>query len=90
MKAWARLGDTGSHSGSNIGAITGSAAKTKCEDKLVARVGDAYTCPAHGAQTIVGPGSTTYLVEDHPLARNGDATSCGAVLIATAVKTFDT
>jgi uncharacterized Zn-binding protein involved in type VI secretion len=90
LKAWALLGDTGSHSGLHIGTITGSATKTYCEDKLVARVGDAYTCPTHGAQTIVGPGSTNYEIEDQPLARTGDTTSCGAIITGSAVKTFDT
>lgn len=90
MKAWALLGDHGSHAGLHIGTVTGAALKVQAEGKRVARVGDAYMCPTHGAQTIVGPGSTTYVVEDHPLARTGDATSCGAIITGSCVKTFDT
>lgn len=91
MKAWALLGDHGAHAGLHIGTITTAAAGTKCEDKFVARVGDSYACPLHTMpQTIVGPGSTTYEIEDRALARTGDLTSCGAVLTGSAVKTFDT
>lgn len=83
-KAWARLGDAGTHGG----AITTSALKTRAEGRLVARQGDTYNCPTHGPNLIVG-GSSVYRVEGHPLARHGDHTACGATLIATTTRTFD-
>ena len=85
MKAWARLGDAGTHGG----AIVSSAVNTRCEGELVARVGDMYACPTHGLNAITGPGSTRYRIEGQMLARHGDATACGATIIASATRTFD-
>jgi uncharacterized Zn-binding protein involved in type VI secretion len=48
---------------------------------LIARKGDTYSCPLHGPNPIVG-GSGKWQCEGAPIARHGDATACGATLIA--------
>ena len=85
MKAWARFGDAGSHGGT----ITTAATDVRCEGVHVARVGDTYACPTHGPNPIVGPGSAKYRIEGAMLARHGDATACGATIVASAIRTFD-
>jgi len=86
MKAWARLGDTGTHGGN----ITTAARAVRAEGQFVARAGDIYTCPIHGPNPILpGVDSVTYRIEGAMLARHGDLTQCGASIIASAVKTFD-
>jgi len=71
-----RLGDTSDHGG----AVVTSAAKTYYNDKLVARKGDLFDCPLHGINPIT-EGSAQQIVEDSPVAREGDHTACGAALI---------
>lgn len=84
MPMIARLGDTSTHGG----AITTSAAKTKCEGALIARKGDILSCPIHGPNPIVGH-SSKFKVEGQFVARHGDATACGATLISGATKSSD-
>jgi uncharacterized Zn-binding protein involved in type VI secretion len=79
----ARLGDTSSHGGT----ITTSAARTKVEGHLVARVGDTLNCPIHGPNAIT-TGSPKFSVEGALVARSGSVTVCGAVIIGGAAKTF--
>lgn len=76
-----RLGDTGSHGGS----VITSASKWTCEGQLIARKGDIYACPIHGANPIAS-GSNKYVCEGEPIARHGDVTGCGASLISGASK----
>jgi uncharacterized Zn-binding protein involved in type VI secretion len=79
----ARLGDTSSHGG----AITTSAAKTKVEGQLVARVTDTLDCPIHGPNPIL-TGSPAYAAEGQAVARSGSVTQCGAVITGGATKTL--
>ncbi len=76
-----RLGDTSSHGG----AVISSAAKWRCEGALIARKGDAFSCPLHGVVAIVS-GSGRWTCEGAEIARQGDTTACGASLISGAAK----
>jgi uncharacterized Zn-binding protein involved in type VI secretion len=53
----------------------------------VARVGDRVSCP-HGACKIVS-GDETLLIDNQPIARDGDFVACGARLMATQQDTLD-
>ena len=86
MPAVARLGDTGSGCGGS-GVITGSASKTTVDGKLVARVGDQYTCSLHLVQSIT-TGSSKYICEGAVTAVVGSSTSCGAIIDSGASDTF--
>jgi len=81
MPKVARLGDTSTHGGS----VVSSAAKYHFEGILAARKGDLFACPIHGLQSIAA-GSPKYNCEGQPIARHGDPITCGASLIASAVK----
>lgn len=74
------LGDQTSHGGVVIEASGSSASG----DIRIARVGDKVTCPKrnHGTCVIV-TGDPTVIVDGKPVARDGDKTACGAVLIAS-------
>lgn len=56
-------------------------------DKGIARVGDLVMCPVHG-RTVIDTGDDDYEVGDQPAAREGDRTSCGALLIAGQSTTY--
>lgn len=45
----------------------------------IARLGDKHLCPAHGPNPIVEGGATT--INGRPVARVGDKTACGAVIV---------
>lgn len=77
-----RLGDTSTHGG----FVITSASKSYAEGALIARIGDTLLCPIHGPSSIV-EGSPNSLCEGSQIARQGDATDCGAALISGAVKT---
>ena len=77
-----RKGDTSDHGGE----VTGSSADFKAEGKFVARVGDAFSCPIHGATTIA-EGSSKLLNNGKKVARHGHKTACGASLVSSATKT---
>lgn len=74
------LGDRTSHGGTVVEA-SGSSATGEVK---IARVGDKVTCPqkGHGTCAIVS-GDPTVIVDGQPVARDGDKTACGAVLIAS-------
>ena len=74
------LGDSTSHGGKVIEASGSSASG----DVRIARIGDKVTCPkkGHGTCAIV-TGDATVIVDGKPVARDGDKTACGAVLIAS-------
>ncbi|WP_124950406.1 PAAR domain-containing protein [Sulfuriferula thiophila] len=74
------LGDKTSHGGTVIEASGNSASG----DVRIARIGDKVTCPkkGHGTCAIVS-GDPTIIVDGKPVARDGDKTACGAVLIAS-------
>lgn len=73
----ARIGDKGSHGGE---IITGSPNWT-CNHSPIARVGDTYACPIHGANPIV-TGSPDWKCNGSPIARVGSETQCGAMIIS--------
>jgi uncharacterized Zn-binding protein involved in type VI secretion len=79
-----RLGDKISHGGSVVEASQHS----DIEGVGIARMGDKVSCSMHGTATIVS-GDTTLIVDGKPAARDGDKTSCGAVLIAGQQSTID-
>jgi uncharacterized Zn-binding protein involved in type VI secretion len=81
-----RLGDKTSHGGTVIEASP----HTSSGGANVARMGDKVSCPlrGHGVNPIVG-GDPTLIVDGKPVARNGDKTACGAVLIASGQATTD-
>lgn len=70
-----RIGDTGSHGGS----VTTGSSDTFANGLAVARVGDTYNCPIHGANAIA-TGSPDTTANGHSVARVGDTTTCGATL----------
>ena len=73
-------GTNGSHSGGYIGNVTSASSDITVPNGTVARIGDPYYCPEHGDQTLSGPGSTIAICNGQPLAINGTAASCGAIL----------
>jgi uncharacterized Zn-binding protein involved in type VI secretion len=83
--AFIRLGDSTSHGGTVIeaSAFTGSG------NIAIARVGDKVSCPirGHGTTSIVS-GDPTVIIDGQPVARDGDQTGCGAVLIASQQSSY--
>ena len=79
-KPFIRLGDKTSHGGSVIEA----SGQTDSGNIKVARVGDKVSCPirGHGTCPIVS-GDFALIVDGKAVAREGDKTSCGAVLISS-------
>ena len=84
MPAIARIGDAGSHGG----VIITGASRTLCEGAQIARQGDLYGCPIHGANPIVS-WSGKLRVEGAAAARFGDLTACGAIITSGASRTLD-
>ena len=78
------LGDATSHGGTVIEA----SANSSSGDVRIARVGDKVTCPkkGHGTCAIV-TGDASIIIDGQMVARDGDKTACGAVLIASQGKT---
>lgn len=70
-----RIGDPGSHGGS----VTTGSPDTFTNGLAVARVGDTYNCPIHGANPIT-TGSPDTTANGLAVARVGDITACGATL----------
>lgn len=81
-----RLGDTTSHGGT----VAEASAVTDSFGIRVARIGDKVPCPipGHGSPPII-TGDTTLIVDGSPVARAGDVTGCGAVLIPSQQPTRD-
>ena len=81
-----RLGDSTSHGGKVIEASM----QTDSLQMSLARVGDKVSCPipGHGVCPIMS-GDMTFIVDGKAVARAGDKTSCGAVLIPTQQATID-
>jgi uncharacterized Zn-binding protein involved in type VI secretion len=77
------VGDITDHGGSVI-----SGAKTFFIDNVaVAHIGCEVLCPLHGA-TRIATGQNHFVVEGHPVAIEGDLTSCGARLISQQQSCF--
>jgi uncharacterized Zn-binding protein involved in type VI secretion len=79
-----RFGDKISHGGSVIEASPHS----DIDGVGIARMGDKANCSKHGTVTIAS-GDSTLIIDGRPAARDGDKTSCGAVLIAGQQSTID-
>ncbi|AQR68823.1 MULTISPECIES: PAAR domain-containing protein [Janthinobacterium] len=81
-----RLGDKTSHGGTVLEA----SAVSDSGGIGMARVGDKVACPlpGHGVCPIVS-GDSSFIVDGKPVARHGDKTSCGALLIASQQATID-
>lgn len=79
-QAFIVLGDRTSHGGTVIEA----SGHTSTGDLAVARLGDKVSCPkkGHGTCPIIS-GDPTVIIDGKPVARAGDKTACGAVLIAS-------
>ncbi|WP_081628557.1 PAAR domain-containing protein [Novispirillum itersonii] len=71
----ATIGSTGGH-----GGIITTGGKTTAGGKKVARVGDTYSCPIHGAQTVT-TGSSVFSDTGAQVAFVGCFTSCGDVIL---------
>ncbi|RAU43112.1 MULTISPECIES: PAAR domain-containing protein [unclassified Pseudomonas] len=63
------------------GRVIAGAPSTFLHNLNVARLGDAVLCP-HGLCKIVS-GDSSLLIDDRPVARQGDLLACGATLLAT-------
>ena len=81
-----RLGDSTSHGGT----VTSASAPTDVLGIQVARIGDKTSCPipGHGSPLIV-TGDPSFIVDGKPVARQGDETGCGAILIPSQQATID-
>lgn len=77
MPRQARIGDSGSHGGV---IITGSP-DLIVDGSPCARITDIYACPIHGPNPIV-QGAPYSLANGLLMARIGDHTACGAVIIS--------
>jgi uncharacterized Zn-binding protein involved in type VI secretion len=81
-----RLGDKTSHDG----VVLSASPFSESGGIAIARVGDKVSCPKHGHEPcVIASGDSTLIIDGKPAARNGDKTSCGAVLIATQQATTD-
>jgi len=74
-----RLNDPTSHGG-QVTSVTYT--NFTVSGVAVARVGDACSCPVHGASTII-EGDPHHTIEGIAVAYDGHKTSCGAVLKST-------
>lgn len=85
-KPFIRLGDKTSHGG----AVVEASGQTDSGNVKVARVGDKVSCPirGHGTNPIVS-GDFTLIVDGKAVAREGDKSACGAVLIPSQQATAD-
>ncbi|WP_028693571.1 PAAR domain-containing protein [Pseudomonas cremoricolorata] len=75
-----RLGDTTSHGGVVLSAIS----HTHLNGKPIAGKGDRVLCPLCKGEFAIIEGSSTYRVNGTPVALEGMKTACGASLIASA------
>jgi len=78
MKKLAYEGDPTSHGG----RILSGSNRIKVNGRRAAKVGILVSCPIHGDNEII-EGSSRMKDAGTPLSRDGDATRCGSVLIAT-------
>lgn len=80
------VGDRTSHGGI---VLTGSPFST-VDGKSIARIGDQVSCPrkGHGGVTTIVTGDMTCMIDDSPVARHGDTTACGAMLISSQMMTY--
>ena len=72
------------------GVVVSASARSACDGKGIARVGDRVSCPrkAHGVATIVS-GAPSAITDGQPAACHSDRTACGAMLVASQRLTTD-
>jgi uncharacterized Zn-binding protein involved in type VI secretion len=68
---------------SHGGRILTGSNRIKVKGRRAARIGDTVSCPLHGDNPILS-GSSSLTDAGVPLARDGDRTRCGSVLIANS------
>ncbi len=80
------VGDRTDHGG----VVIQGSSMSDTHGKSISRVGDQVTCPlrGHGGVTIIVSGDPTFIVDGQAVARHGDKTSCGAMLIASQVVAY--
>lgn len=71
----------------HAGVVVGCSSESDVHGSGIARVGDLVVCPVHGP-TVITTGDDDYVVGGQAAAREGDFTSCGAVLIAGQSTTY--
>ncbi len=76
----ARVGDNGSHNGSEIGTITSGLSSVTSDTILTAFVGSSYNCPLHGVNSIISSPVTTVTIGGNVVAMIGSVTACGAII----------
>lgn len=83
-KPFIHKGDLTSHGGMVIEA----SGESDTNGIGIARVGDRVLCPKSGHRDVViATGDPDVIIDGKPAARDGDLTSCGAVLIASQTLT---
>ncbi|NTX25970.1 PAAR domain-containing protein [Burkholderia pyrrocinia] len=78
MRGIVRVGDVHTHGG----RVESGAGRSKVMGRAVARIGDACSCPIHGAG-VIAEGDVAFDVEGRAVAFDGHKTSCGAALISS-------
>lgn len=72
------VGDIGTHGA----VVTTGSPTSKIRGRPIARLGDLVNCPMHGVNRIVNVGGTAK-VDGLLIARAGDGTECGCILIGS-------
>jgi uncharacterized Zn-binding protein involved in type VI secretion len=75
-----RVGDIGSHGGSNSGVITNGSLNVNADGLAVAVIGSAYNCSEHGLNSIISSPVTDVIVNSQAVAVVGSVCACGAVI----------
>lgn len=77
------MGDVGSHGG----AMTSASTSLTDGGIGVCRMGDMYSCPLHGENSIIDGCTSTLLNEGIEVALDGAKTGCGASITGTGTLT---
>jgi len=85
-RAVARVGDTCDHGGSIISSNQDGS--VKAEGKEVAVEGAVLNCSIHGQTEIHGNLDDNWTVNGKKVVLDGSVADCGAVIIASASRTF--
>jgi uncharacterized Zn-binding protein involved in type VI secretion len=81
-----RFGDTSTHGGTITNANQDGT--VKAENKLIAVDGAILSCPIHGAQIVNSNLAVKSKVNNKNMVLDGSIATCGAVILASATKTF--
>jgi uncharacterized Zn-binding protein involved in type VI secretion len=79
MPAISRVGDMGSHGGSNPGTIITGSENLVVNGIAAALVGSEYNCSLHGLNSIISSPNTT-VINGTEIAVVGSITACGATI----------